>query len=80
MAEVEVVGAVGPEQLAGYPERQPRLPEQDEAPVVALDPLSLEVGAHVEMIARAGHGHKRQPPDAGRGPRIIARMRGLPWT
>lgn len=80
MPEVEVVGAVGPDQCARGPERQPRLAEQHEAPVLALDPLGFEVPAHAGMIAPTGRGHKRRPFDVGRGPRIIARMRGLPWT
>ena len=80
MAEVEVIGAVGPDQRACRPERQSRLAEQHEAPVEALDPLGLEVPAHAGMIAPMGPGHKRRPLDVGRGPRIIPRMRGLPWT
>ena len=63
MPEVEVKGRVGPDETAGLGEGEPRLAEEDEALVLAQDPLDVGVlgPGHGPIIAPAGVRHKAGP-------------------
>jgi hypothetical protein len=63
VAEVQVEGRVGADEAAGLGQGEPRLAEQDEALVLAQDPLDVGVlgPGHGPIIAPAGVRHKAGP-------------------